>query len=83
MLPQEEEIKGFTYFFSSADRILSWMDAEKLCQKWGGHLVSFRNEEEIQQFLEVKADDDSAQHWIGAIDNKGEWSWSDGTTPWS
>nr|CAC34377.1 LECC2 protein [Aphrocallistes vastus] len=59
---------------------VSWGDAETICQRWGGHLVSINSKHErdyLHKRLYRRPD-----YWIGFVDNSGTntgYQWTDGS----
>uniref|UniRef100_A0A914YFY5 C-type lectin domain-containing protein n=1 Tax=Panagrolaimus superbus TaxID=310955 RepID=A0A914YFY5_9BILA len=62
---------------------MTWENAEKYCQAFGGHLSSIHSYEEAQ-FLGYNVYISNTNFWTGAFSNDGglTWKWSDGT-PWN
>ncbi|XP_044315347.1 accessory gland protein Acp29AB-like [Drosophila rhopaloa] len=70
-LTQYQQI-GNRYFIFENDVELSWTDAERACQKKGGHLATIKDEEEMYHI--VYQIEDLTYYWLGINDhdNKGD-----------
>ncbi|XP_033115546.1 C-type mannose receptor 2-like [Anneissia japonica] len=71
---------SYCYLFKPTDFQRYW-DAEGLCAKEGGTLVTITSQEE-QDFISVRADILRAEMWIGLHDTatKGKFEWIDGSS---
>ena len=69
--------KGHTYkVFNNAK---TWKEAEKYCEKQGGHLVTIGSSGE-QRFVEgLIRYEEKTNYWIGLTQKSGKWKWVDGT----
>ena len=68
------------YYFSRTEK--SWFDAEKFCQKSGGHLASV-TDVQSHNFIEGK-NAEAYWRWIGGVREQGNktWVWTD-CSPWT
>jgi hypothetical protein len=74
------EFKGHRYYLSK--HMASWSEANKICQQFGGHLVTITSEKEnaelVQEILKRKLYIDI---WIGLFNDRGRagsWEWVTG-----
>nr|XP_049593175.1 C-type mannose receptor 2-like [Syngnathus scovelli] len=69
--------KDSCYHFEGMKR--TWMEAEKFCEEWNGHLASVLSWDE-RQFLAAHAPyAGGVQSWVGLKKNKANFRWSDAT----
>ena len=61
---------------------LSWHDAEKNCQREGGHLASIHSKEENDFVSKLVSPVAREEAWIGGSDltSEGSWVWNDGSS---
>jgi hypothetical protein len=68
------EYAGHKYYISK--HINTWYWADEVCKKTGGHLVTITSAEENQTIIAaLRANDISANAWIGYVEKSGSWSW--------
>jgi len=71
------EFDGHKYcYFSNS---LSWNNAEKFCEKIGGHLVSVNSAEEQDFVQEIASTVNKDNLWLGGYLDGDTWKWTDGS----
>lgn len=69
--------KGHTYkVYNSAK---TWKEAEKFCEKQGGHLVTIGSSGEQRYVENLIKFEEKTSYWIGLNKKSGKWKWVDGT----
>ncbi|XP_035999355.1 galactose-specific lectin nattectin [Fundulus heteroclitus] len=75
---------GFTWYNGRCFRFVKqqkdWYEAEKACNRFGGHLASIRTQDEHEFIndLTLKETGSNTRAWVGG--HKGRvWTWSDGS----
>ncbi|MCR4593927.1 MAG: leucine-rich repeat protein [Clostridiales bacterium] len=64
------------HLYSLYNESLSWADAEAMCVRAGGHLVSITSAEEQAIINDLIGNQFKGLYWIGAKKNNGLWTWS-------
>ncbi|MBF0429699.1 MAG: protein kinase [Fibrobacteria bacterium] len=64
------------HYYLHITRQTSWEDAQKLCHRLGGHLVTINNSEE-NEFLSTVMQDNHPS-WTGLVSREGQWTWENG-----
>ena len=64
--------EGYKHTFHNHTKMM-WDDAEKYCQKEGGHLTSVLTEEEDEKVANLT---NGINAWIGGSDKELDWSWN-------
>ena len=71
-------ITAFPYTYTLHRTEKNWTEAEAVCQKEGGHLVSVTSGDLNEELRGMAVKDDVSYIWVGGRWNESEeWSWSD------
>ena len=85
VLEPELDEDTFVYknkFYKVIKEIKSWTEAEKVCQKIGGHLAMPKTNDELNFIISIAKKYNFNGLWIGGTDQEQEgiWKWADGST---
>ncbi|XP_068203774.1 macrophage mannose receptor 1-like [Palaemon carinicauda] len=81
-------LDGWSHYSGHCYQVYSdthtWYEAEKICQAYGGHLVSINSREEeadIQQLVWMHGTYDYERFWVGLeLDTQADKRWTDGSS---
>lgn len=70
---------GHVYGIYSGKVVLSWIEAEELCESMGGHLVTINSAAEQEFICKLVSYEETPKYlyWIGGTKRSGIWEWVD------
>ena len=78
--PPDDEFESLTFFeghqYYGSKTTTTWTEANSLCQKYGGHLVTITSDSENKALLQaIRQRSINKDIWIGFTRVNGQWQW--------